>query len=224
MANNKSLLWLISVGILLALLFRTGVATGQAVFESTVAGQPIPKNYQSWSLFLICNPQWLLAENEAKLSDLHQRFRSFGQAIGARHLAAWFWKRPPGAGRPIAENIDVDRSAAFCTKLKLLPSKSPYVVVTTTYPDLEEEDLKHQVLIELNKLPPADIGNLMNKLADQLIVQGLRQADFDSEQYWGAWRRSVESMGNFLASMINKVRVTINAGPVKLELEGGTGQ
>jgi hypothetical protein len=213
---------LVSIGVVSLLNFQTSIAAAQAVFESTVAGQPIPKNYQSWSIFLICNPQWLLAENEARLSKLHEQLRSFGQAIGARHLAVWFWKRAPGAGSSVAENIDVDRSAAYCTKLKLLPSKSPYVVVTTSYPDLNSENLKQEVLIELNNLPPADSGNLLTTLADQLLVQGLRQADFDSEQYWNGWRRSVESIRDGLMSMVKKVKITINTAVVKLEIEGGS--
>lgn len=208
-------------GLSFGLALQVPIAAGQAVFESTVAGQPIPKNYQSWSLFLICNPQWLLSENDAKLSALHQQFRSFGQVIGARHLAVWFWKRRPAHGRPVAENIDVDRSAALCAKLKLLPSRSPYVVVTTAYPDLNQENLKHEVLIELNNLAPSDIGDLLNMLADQLLVEGLKQADFDSEQYWSAWQRSAEAMRDALARMVKKVKLTVNTAVIKLEIEGG---
>ena len=212
---------MLSVAWLLYLLGVQSRITAQEIWEPGVAGESIPKNYKSWSLFVICNPDWLLAENEPKLSALYQRFRSFGRAIGAQHLALWFWKRPPRIGNVRGEDIDVDRNAAFCERLALLPSKSPYVVVTKTYPDLTESNLRGDVLIELNKLPPADVGNLLNKLTDQLLVEGLRQADFDSEQYWGAWRRSVESTANFLGGLIKKVKITINAGPVKLEVEGG---
>jgi hypothetical protein len=222
MIGSKPNVAVILLGLVLSLTCHVRIAASQAVFESTIAGQPIPKNYQSWSLFLICNPQWLLAENESKLAGLHQQFRSFGQAIGAKHLAVWFWKRPPAPGGPVAENIDVDRSAAFCTKLKLLPSRSPYVVVTTVYPDLDQETLKPEVLIELNNLTPPDIGNLLNTLADQLLVQGLRQATFDTEQYWNAWKRSAESMRDFLGRMVKKVKLTINTPFVKLEVEGGS--
>ena len=79
-----------------------------------------------------------------------------------------------------------------------------------------------EVLIELNNLAPPDIGSLLNRLADQLLVQGLRQADFDSEQYWNAWRRSAESITDVLAAMVKKVKLTINTALVKLEIEGGS--
>jgi hypothetical protein len=212
---------LVLITVVFLLNFQARLASGQAIVEHSVEGGPLPRNFQSWSLFLVCNPQWFLAESDSRLSGLYQQFRSFGQAIGAQHAAVWFWKRTPGAGRPAAESLDVDRNAAYCTKLKLLPSKSPYVVVTTNYPDLNSEDLKQQVLIELNNLPPADVGDLLTRLTDQLLVQGLRQADFDSEQYWTAWRRSVESVGDGLRSMVKKVKITINTAVVKLEIEGG---
>jgi hypothetical protein len=214
---------LVFAGLSLLLVFRPGTGLAQAAKTLNLDTEPIPKNYQSWSLFLICNPQWLLAENEAMLTNLYKHFNSFGDAIGDRHLAVWFTRRPPTPNGSIAKDLDVNRNAALCTKLKLLPSKSPYVVVMTSYPDVKAETLKHEVLIELNNLPPDDIGNLLTKLTDQLLVQGLRQADFDSVQYWGAWRRSVESIGDSLATMIKKVKITINAGLVKLEVEGGTG-
>ena len=212
------------IGVLLVGGFLPGIALPQDARSLTLHSEPIPKNYQSWSLFLICNPQWLLAESEARLNILYEHFNAFGDAIGDRHLAVWFTRRPPTATRALAKDLDAKRNAALCAKLKLLPSKSPYVVVTTSYPDVAADELKYEVLIELNSLPPEDIGNLLTKLTDQILVQGLRQADFDSVQYWSAWRRSVEFIGDGLASLVKKVKITINAGPVKLEVEGGTGE
>jgi hypothetical protein len=205
------------------LLLPPGLVCAQAVWESIGAGQAIPKGYQSWSLFLICNPQWYLAESEQKLARLHERFMSFGRAIGSKHLAVWFWRSSPRAGGKFGpDNIDADRNAAFCQKFNLLPSGSPYVVVTTTYPDLKAEGLRREVLIELNNLPPDDIGNLLAKLADQLFAQKLTQAEFDSEQYWSAWRRSLESIRSVVAGFVQKVKLTIDTKVVKLEIEGGT--
>jgi hypothetical protein len=212
----------ILVGVSLLFGFQPGSAPAQDATTLTLDTEPIPRNYQSWSLFLICNPGWLLPENEAKLTNLYKHFNAFGDAIGEKHLAVWFTRRLATPQGSIAKDLDVKRNAALCTKLKLLPSKSPYVVVMTSYPDVAAEKLQHEVLIELNDLPPEDIGNLLTKLTDQLVVQGLRQADFDSAQYWGAWRRSVESIAESLASLIKKVKITINAGPVKLEVEGGS--
>ena len=216
---SVALAWVLFVGF-----FLPGIASPQDARSLTLDSEPIPKNYQSWSLFLICNPQWLLAESEERLNSLYEQFNAFGDAIGDKHLAVWFTRRPPIAARPVAKDLDTKRNAALCAKLRLLPSKSPYVVVTTSYPDVAADEVKYQVLIELNNLPPEDIGNLLTKLADQLLVQGLRQADFDSVQYWSAWRRSVKFIGDGLASLVKKVKITLNAGPIKMEVEGGTGE
>ena len=218
--DRRFLAWM----VLLLFLLRAGLAGGQpaSAWESIVAGQAIPKQYQSWSLFLICNPQWYLAESEQKLATLHEHFRSFGRAIGSSHLAVWFLRSSPTAcGKFGPDNIDADRNAAFCQKFKLLPSGSPYVVVTTSYPDLKAEELRREVLIELNNLPPGDIGSLLTKLADQLFAQKLTQAEFDSEQYWSAWRRSLESMREVVAGFVQRVKLTIDTKVVKLEIEGG---
>ncbi|HWO41959.1 MAG TPA: hypothetical protein VNO43_09170 [Candidatus Eisenbacteria bacterium] len=212
---------LVCVTLALVLNAHAKTAAGQTPVDIVTEGGPIPKHFQSWSLFLICNPQWFLAESNSRLSELYRQFRSFGHAIGARHAAIWFWKRRPGPGGFTAEDVDVDRNAAYCEKLRLLPSRSPYVLVTTSYPDLNADDLKREVLIELNSLPPADVGQLLTRLADQLLVQGLRQAEFDSEQYWAAWRRTLESARDVLKSAARKVKITINTAVVKLEIDGG---
>ncbi|HWP60687.1 MAG TPA: hypothetical protein VNL14_22525 [Candidatus Acidoferrales bacterium] len=208
--------------VLMFFLLPLSSAAGQAIWEPVVAGQPIPKNYQSWSVFLICNPQWYLAESGQRLQTLHEHFRSFGRAIGARHVAVWFWRSAPAAGGSFGpDNIDADRNAAFCEKFKLAPSASPYVVVTTSYPDLKAQELAREVVIELNNLPPADVGNLLTRLADQLLAQKLAQEEFDSAQYWSAWRRSFESVRDVVAGFVQKVKLTIDTKFVKLEIEGG---
>jgi hypothetical protein len=64
---------------------------------------------------------------------------------------------------------------------------------------------------------------LLTKLADQLLGQGLRQEDLDSEAYWRAWQRSFEAMGGTLASFMKKVKFTLNTHFFKLEIDGGAG-
>jgi len=116
--------------------------------------EPIPREgYASWSLFLICNPAWLLQENQAKLQDLYRQFRAFGRAIGPKHLAVWFWERSPGGATPaLGEYVDVDRSSQYCDSLRLLPSQSPHVVVMTTYPAPAQPFTGDKVVLQLNGL------------------------------------------------------------------------
>lgn len=214
--------------VLMAVAFflrlQTGVAGGAAAYwEPGLPGQPIPKNYESWSFFLTCNSQWLLAENQEKLADVYSRFRAFGNAIGSKHLAFWLWKRHPNPMKVSAQDIDFDRNAAFCEKLKVAPSKSPYIVVMTTYPDLKAEDLKYEVLIEMNNLSSGEIDRLISILTDQLFANNLRQEAFNSESYWRTWRKSIESAGTFLGTLIKSYKVTISTGFFNVELAGGAG-
>src|SRR6266581_8603865 len=55
---------------------------------------PIPKDpYKTWSLFLINNPQWVVAESNDKVKRLYDQFQAFGRAIGRYNVAVWFWSQ-----------------------------------------------------------------------------------------------------------------------------------
>jgi hypothetical protein len=100
--------------------------------------EAIPKNFKTWSLFLVCNPKWLDPATNGiptGLNDLYRQFENFGRTIGDDNVAVWFWKPSGKAGAPEARDVDVERSVRFCQAWKLKPSASPHVVVTSTYPD-----------------------------------------------------------------------------------------
>jgi hypothetical protein len=67
--------------------------------------EQIPQDYESWSLFLICNPAWIVQNRDEGIGALFDQYRAFGDAIGPRNLAIWFWKEP--APEPSAELTDV---------------------------------------------------------------------------------------------------------------------
>jgi hypothetical protein len=134
---------------------------------------------ESWSLFLICNPSWLLHKNREKIIELYKQFSVFSRVIGKKHLAVWFWKRQPSLW--VAEELDVERSIQYCTKFRLLPSQSPHILVTTTYP--ENEAIGDYISVKLNDADTHEITALLGKLADQIIIEGLSQKSIDSEQY-----------------------------------------
>ncbi len=106
-------------------------ANAQASYEVTPT-IAIPKNHSTWSLFLVCNPAWILQNGDQGIAELFKQYKAFGDAIGPNNLAIWFWKKP---GTPTADNTDVSRSSTYCERYKLLPSESPHVLVTTSYPD-----------------------------------------------------------------------------------------
>jgi hypothetical protein len=117
--------------------------------------EQIPRNYKTWSLFLVCSPGWILENeksdmlNEGKETvDLYKQFLAFGDAIGPENVAIWFWKE--FAAKPRVQNIDVKRSAEYCEKYGMLPSESPQILVTTHYPD--DSGLGNYFVLKLNRL------------------------------------------------------------------------
>jgi hypothetical protein len=187
-------------------------ANGQARAELPEPKAPIPKeSYKSWSLFLINNPKWLLAESGDNLKKLYDQFQAFGQAIGPDHLAVWFWSDEH------TKAVDVDRSAAICSKLKLAPSKGPYILVTTEYPgacivgspDTFPANLdRFQIRLELNKATASEITSLLTGVADQLIAGDLGKLSVNSEDYWRAWRQSFEAVRGTLVGLSQAFTVT----------------
>jgi hypothetical protein len=222
--NTVTLFRFVIVASILSLspLFSLSV-WGQEAIEILDRNKPIPKHtrngpaYQSWSLFLISNPAWLLEERREDLESLYWDFKAFGRAIGDNHAAVWFWRDGRGL---TPDNVDVERSSRYCAKFNLLPSEGPHILVTTTYPDLDAPAGDYYVL-KLNAAKPTDITILLGRLADQVLVEGLDQWALDSEQYWRAWARIFKSAGRGLASFIKKVTLTVDTKFFKVEIEGG---
>jgi hypothetical protein len=193
-----------------------------------VPSDPIPKEgYVSWSLFLVCNSAWLRLEKQRNLQDLYVEFQAFGRAIGPTHLAIWFWESslptrllPPENVPALSEYIDVNRSSRYCARFGLLPSKSPHVLVTTIHPDDPRAIVGNKVILELDGTTSLDTQILLLKLADQLVVQGLNQAELDSEAYWRTWRRGLESTYAALANLLQHVKFTVDVKFFKVEIGG----
>jgi hypothetical protein len=204
--------------------------SGSQEAAAVVRGQDeaIPRaNYKSWSLFLICNPQWILPESNQRVEELYQQFQAFGAAIGPDNLAVWFLKGDPN--RPKAhKDVDFGRSAQFCSKLKLPPSKSPYVLLMTQYPGESlpnaypktfPTQLGNHVLLSLNGSSTRDTSRLLGALADQLITSDLSHLKVDSDEYWSSLQHSYVAVRDNFLGMLSKVTVSFDAGPVKTEIK-----
>jgi hypothetical protein len=143
----------------------------------------IPRSYKSWSLFLICNPAWIVENGDKGIEELFHRYKAFGESIGPNNLAIWFWRKPAVA--PTSDNTDISRSAVYCEKYKLLPSESPHVLVTTRHPD--DQDPGDRLVVSLNGLDAHDSALAITKLADQLVATGLSQSGLDNSDRGGAF-------------------------------------
>src|SRR5439155_20203190 len=105
--------WLTRVGMILSVaLLLVPKLDCQAVAEVVRSTGAIPRDhYETWSLFLVCNPNWLAREKSRDLYSLYQMVRNFGRTIGDDNLAVWFWKETKRTDDPnLADNVDVERS------------------------------------------------------------------------------------------------------------------
>jgi hypothetical protein len=176
---------------------------------------PIPKgSYQTWSLFLVNNPQWLVPESGKKITSLYDQFEAFGRAIGPHHVAVWFWSS--SVGGDARTRVDVTRSATFCERLNLPPSGGPYILVTNTYPGegrvgLQDTflpvPLKSYCTVSLNNKSADEIMGLLTRLADKVTSDRLSELNSRSESYWSKWQTAFEGLRDFLSN--RQMTVTI---------------
>ena len=201
------------VGLHLFVVWNVAALQAQERFE-VMPTEQIPSDYESWSLFLICNPAWIVQSRDEGIGTLFDQYKAFGDAIGPRNLAIWFWREP--APEPSAELTDVSRSSEYCQRFKLLPSKSPYVLVTTQHPDAEE--VGDYFFVSLNGLDPEDSAELLAKLTDQLLVTGLDQAGLDASTRWQRSLAAALAVVSSVGSYFDQVSFTFNTGFFKAEI------
>jgi len=200
--------------LLIALvLCRPGDAMAQAAFEVSPTDQ-IPRDYGTWSLFLVCNPAWIVTNGDAGIADLFRRYRAFGEAIGPKNLAVWFWKRP--AVSPSAELTDVSRSSEYCAKYKLLPSGSPHVLVSVRHPD--EAVSGDHFVVRLNGLAAEDSALALAKLTDQILITGMNQQGLDADDRWRRLLAATSGAISAAGCYFNKISFSFKTGPVNAEI------
>lgn len=186
--------------------------------------EDIPIGYGSYSLFLICNPEWIrkLDDDLNAFNPLYRNYRAFGKAIGSKHLAVWFWKRVTWetlvgdvSKKSGQHEYDVDRAIGYCSKYKLRPSRGPYILVTTSYPDSESLS-ENFFTIDLGDLNERSSLKMLSTLADQVVSGNLNQEQLDSEQYWSSWASILDNVMLSLGALSERVHVSLDTKFVKI--------
>ena len=185
----------------------------QALEEVTPTAEISP-GFDSWSLFLVCNPAWLVENGDPGIKELFWRYRAFGDAIGPKNLAIWFWK---SRGKPTADNTDVSRSSEYCKKYKLLPSDAPYVLVTTHHPD--EPNPSDHFVMRLNGLNAHDSASALATLTDQIVLTGLNQSELDWSTRWLRLLAATTSAIKATGCYFNKVSFSFKTSVFIAEVE-----
>jgi hypothetical protein len=189
----------------------------------------IPRGFGSYSLFLICDPQWLGKGREADLKSLYDKFMIFGGALGDKKAAIWFWKgdAPTSLFVGTAEHVDLNRNLNFCNAWHLTPANGPYIVVTSEYPDEDHLSLgmpKDSATLTLDHMNRDQIGTLLDGLSagltvnqsvstpvqSQVVVPGS-----DAAPMWASLLAAIQgTINSFGCAWTFKV----DAGPLKADL------
>jgi hypothetical protein len=217
----------ISGFLALALLAVPLVANAQGYEEVFPTGE-IPRQsrwtgeYKSWSLFLVCNPEWLMPAKDQDLAGLYSWFKRFGDAIGRDNLAVWFWnRRAPLHDPKLAEYVDVARSAEFCRELKLRPSEGPFLVITSTYPSLESfPGERDRAVFPLGGRTPRDLAILLRGLTNDLLLTGKVDPGNYPVSSVRLWERLLEATQSNLTKFGCGVAPKIQVSVLSLELSG----
>lgn len=199
-------------------LTSSGLAQDRATVQASAS---IPHgSYKSWSLFLVTNQSWL-DPNRDQVLDLFHKYDRFGRTITDYHLAVWFWKKDPTLLTPetAAANVDLERAIAYCQKLRLAPSRGPYLIFTTVYPD---ENVAPSVFSAVELGTSAEqIQRILDRLGDQLVTEGvIRDGEFvrqtGTDDFWRAWfdatRHSLASLGLGLRVAIKTPTLSLDSG------------
>lgn len=189
----------------------------------------IPANsYESWALFLVCNPEWTTDRRSSDLADLYWAFKRFGDAIGPENLAVWFWKEQMRVTDPrLGDNVNVARAAAYCAALRLTPSRGPFILITTERPGVDSVPPAHGVF-ELGNLQPEQIEKLLLTLTDVLMTgraadtfgrePAVAVAAGDAGAATGFWIRMLEGARRSIIGFGCAISVRIDTGVFSAEL------
>lgn len=198
----------------------TGLSSARSQESAVViATGDIPKeHYRTWSLFLVCNPEWLSPDRSKDLFSLYQQFRNFGRTIGDDHLAVWFWKDTKSPNDPnLTANVDVERSVRICKALRLKPSEGPHIVIMASYPD--EKNLPRDfAAFQLGQMNPPDISGLLAKLSDQLLLQGKVESAPVAESKGHLWIRLLSATQQVIGTFGCAWSLKIDTGVLSADL------
>jgi hypothetical protein len=195
----------------------------QALAPLEPTGKIPQGRYKTYSLFLVCNPEWLAQDKGGGLLNLYWNFEAFGRTIGDDNLAVWFIKDlDPQLRAFVGRSTDVERSVRFCKAWKLKPSAGPHLVITASYPDeskLSKGLPADSAVFELGNMKPSEISGLLTRLTDELIQKG--HVDSSGAAYPpppSMWVRLLESTQQLINSFTCAWNFKIDAGPVKADL------
>ena len=142
------------------------------IFEPLTSGEPIPKGFSTYTLFLV--PSYYLKKNytEKQWNDLLVAFKTLGSSIGKQNIAIWFFnadKKTPNIERSRSIIDKINFSDTKNQHDKLSYEMAPIIVFMNYNPELEPTDSSQfYTALQLNGKDPKMIIKFMDELT-QLI-------------------------------------------------------
>jgi hypothetical protein len=173
--------------------------------------QKISPDAKTWSLFLICNPAWIAKNGDKGITDLFLKFEALGRTIGPNNLAIWF-KEAESTNPTTVGDTDIERSCTYYKRYKLQQDGGPYILVTTIYPDDDDQPQGRSLAVNLDGLNADDSARKLSQLKELFDETGLKQGDPFTDTWWD---KVVSSTLNFFC----KVTFSVNLVALKINLE-----
>jgi hypothetical protein len=184
--------------------------------------EQIPSSYKTWAVFLISNPEWLVAKREADLKSLYEQFQAFGRAIGRENLAIWFVKGSLSEGGSLRDDTDVERCIEYVSLYGLHPSHGPHVLVTSSCPR-DNIKVSTYYVMDLNRLSPRRISRLFAELSDVLVAQKFDEGEFASIEQRNLWNRAITLLSAPVKEICKYITLTITTGDLSVKIAGREG-
>jgi hypothetical protein len=189
----------------------------------------ITPGYETYSLFLLTNLEWHSELDNEGLRRVYETYRLFGDLIGPKHLAVWFWQQLPdkydGKTRThvTKENIDVRRSADFAGAYGLRVSEGPHVVLLRMHPNDARRSKDATISsVQLSRLPPRSVDALLNALAGA-ITEGELLEQIASKEQWLRFTGRAKGLAHAVSGFLNRIEFTVKSpfGEFKLAAANG---
>lgn len=213
------------------LFFMATHAQSQDAAVVVLTEGPIPEDYETWSIFLVCSPTWFVEGQEDALPTLYEDFRTFGRFIGDDHLAVWFGTTSRILPEELAETFDHERNSEFCSKFGLDPDETPHVLVTDNYDVLvdtvEEIDADESIgdgavrvdIIKFRGLPPREAPEVFNLLTRR-VLEGVRvESEPAAGGFLAALRSLIDATANAVLGLSDAVSVSVDLKFVKVTVD-----
>ena len=160
------------LGLFLSLTSCTYTRPSSNIFEPTITDAPIPKGYETYTLFLVPSYSLKHAYSEEQWRDLLLAFKSLGNSIGKQNAAIWFFnadRKTPSIERARSIVDQINRSDARNQFDQLNYEMAPIIVFMNYNPETESSDGKRfYTAIQLDNKDPKMIIKFMDELT-QLI-------------------------------------------------------